>query len=233
MLMQSELRQLLRANALFAALDEGHFERVADTTQPVYLDAGQVLFQRGDPAHAFFMVASGQVKLFLQSRDGNEKLVELENPGQCFAEAIMFMQGAAYPVSAAATEPTTVLSIPAREFLQALKQDIPACLRMLAVLSQRLHSKIREIEELTLENAGTRLVWHLLRRAASDSSGRLRVHLEESRQMLASQLAIKPETLSRLIRSLSEAGLIEVDGRDVVIVDTARLRQRYGGPAHT
>ena len=41
--------------------------------------------------------------------------------------------------------------------------------------------------------------------------------------MLASQLSIKPETLSRLTRALSDAGLIESDGRDIVIRDLDRL----------
>lgn len=228
MLLQADIRELLRANALFVALDDARFERLAGATQLVYLEPGQLLFQRGDPAHAFFMVASGQVKLFLQSRAGDEKIVELEHPGQCFGEAIMFMQGAAYPVGAVATEETTVVSIPAREYLQLLREDTTTCLRMLAALSARLHGKIREIEELTLENAGERLARHLLRRASADSEGRLRVHFEETRQMLASQLAIKPETLSRLIRSLSEAGLIEPEGRDIVIRDAGRLRAHYG-----
>lgn len=41
--------------------------------------------------------------------------------------------------------------------------------------------------------------------------------------MLASQLAIKPETLSRLTRTLTAAGLIESDGRDIVIPDLEQL----------
>lgn len=227
MLLQASIRELMRANHLFATFDDGRFDRIADAAQLVQLEPGQMLFQRGDPAHAFFLVASGQVKLFLQSRAGDEKIVELEHPGQCFAEAIMFMRGAAYPVSAAATEPTTVVSIPATEYLQMLRQDTATCLRMLGALSARLHGKICEIEELTLENAGARLARHLLRRAAPDTQGRLCVHFDETRQMLASQLAIKPETLSRLIRALSEAGLIESDGRDIVIRDAGRLEAHY------
>jgi DNA-binding IclR family transcriptional regulator len=49
------------------------------------------------------------------------------------------------------------------------------------------------------------------------------VHLDETRQMLAAQLGMKPETLSRLTRALSDAGLIESDGRDFVIPDLEQL----------
>jgi len=56
-----------------------------------------------------------------------------------------------------------------------------------------------------------------------DGDGRLRVHFDETRQMLASQLSVKPETLSRLTRALTDAGLIEADGRDIVIHDLDQL----------
>ena len=223
MLMQASTREVLRAHPLFVAFEEDRFERLADGAQLVELDAGQILFQRGDPARAFFIVVAGQVKLFMQSRSGDEKILALEQPGQSFAEAIMFMQGPMYPVSAAATEATTLVSMPMRDYLQALRDDVNTCLRLLGVLSQRLHAHVQEIEELTLESAGNRLVRHLLRRAAPDTEGRQRVHFDEPRQMLAAQLAIKPETLSRLTRTLADAGLIALDGRDIVIPDRKRL----------
>jgi CRP-like cAMP-binding protein len=227
MLMQADIQELLRAHSLFVAFDEDRFERLTTAAQVVYLEPGQLLFQRGDPARAFFIVVSGQIKLYMQSRAGDEKILALEPAGQSFAEAIMFMQGPMYPVSAAATEQTTLVSVPAREYRQALQEDINTCMRMLGVLSQRLHAHVQEIEELTLESAANRLIRNLLRRAEEDSMGRMRVHMEETRQMLASQLSIKPETLSRLTRSLSDAGLIELVGRDIFIPDLARLRS-YG-----
>ncbi len=223
MLMEAAVLEALRAHPLFVAFDDEAFERLTAAAQLVELDAGQLLFQRGDPARAFYIVMRGQAKLYMQSRAGDEKILALLQPGQSFAEAIMFMQGPVYPVSAAATEPTALVSMPVREYLQALRADVNTCLRLLGVLSQRLHAHVQEIEELTLESAGHRLARHLLRRATPDAQGRARVHFDETRQMLASQLAMKPETLSRLTRSLTEAGLIELDGRDILIPDVSRL----------
>lgn len=214
---------MLRGHPLFVAFEDERFEQVAAAAQLVRLDAQQVLFQRGDRARAFYVVVEGQIKLFMQSRSGDEKILALANPGQAFAEAVMFMQGPLYPVSAGATEPTTLISIPNGDFLAALKCDTDTCLRLLAAFSHRLHDQVQEIEELTLESAGNRLIRHLTRRAVRDTDGKLRVHFEETRQMLASQLAIKPETLSRLTRSLTDAGLIESDGRDIVIPDLEQL----------
>lgn len=224
MLTRTEYRETLRAHALFLAFDDERFERLAAAARVVHLEAGAMLFQQGEAASAFFIVLSGQVKLFLESRAGSEKILALMQPGHSFAEAIMFMQGPVYPVSAGATEATELVAVPSRDYVQALREDTNTCLRLLGVLSQRLHARVQEIEELTLESAGNRLINHLLRRAEPRADGSLGVHLDETRQMLASQLSIKPETLSRLTRALSEAGLIQLDGRDIVIPDLEQLR---------
>ena len=225
MLVRTDIREMLQSHPLFVAFDDARFEQIAAAATVVKLDPQQVLFQRGERARAFYVVVEGQVKLFLQSRGGDEKILALVNAGQAFAEAVMFMEGPMYPVSAGATEATTLISVPNADFLAALKGDTGTCLRLLGAFSQRLHAQVQEIEELTLESAGNRLIRHLARRAVRDPAGTLRVHFEETRQMLASQLAIKPETLSRLTRSLTDAGLIESDGRDIVIRDLEKLIQ--------
>lgn len=224
MLTHTENREMLRSHALFLAFDDERFERLAAAARIVRLETSEILFQQGEAANAFFVVLGGQIKLFLESRSGGEKILALLHPGHSFAEAIMFMQGPIYPVSAGATEPTELVAMPSRDYVQALREDTNTCLRLLGVLSQRLHARVQEIEELTLESAGNRLINHLLRRAEAREDGSLGVHFDETRQMLASQLSVKPETLSRLTRSLSESGLIRLDGRDIVIPDLERLR---------
>ena len=218
-----DIAGLLKRHPLFAAFEDARFEQVAAAVRTVTLHAQQVLFQRGEQARAFYVVATGQVKLFMESPRGDEKILEMINPGRSFAEAVMFMQAPVYPVSASATEPTTLLAVPGATFLAALKDDSATALRLLGILSQRLHAQVQEIESLTLESAGHRLVRHLVRRAVRDASGRTHVHLDETRQDLASRLSVKPETLSRLMRALADAGLVEADGRDIVIRDLDAL----------
>ena len=145
MLARTDLRELLQRHPLFVAFDDARFEQVAGAAQSVGLDAQQVLFQRGERARSFYVVVEGQVKLFMESPRGDEKILALVNPGQSFAEAVMFMQVPMYPVSAGATEPTTLIAVPSADFLAALKDDTATCLRMLGALSQRLMALVQEI----------------------------------------------------------------------------------------
>jgi CRP-like cAMP-binding protein len=61
-------------------------------------------------------------------------------------------------------------------------------------------------------------------RMPADATDPATIHLEESRQDLASCLAIKPETLSRSLRTLADGGAIVVHGRIIDVVSRARLR---------
>lgn len=183
-----------------------------------------MLFQRGDPARQFFVVLEGQLTLCLQSRNGDEKVVATISPGQAFAEALMFGENPSFPVSAIAALKTQLVAIPNAEFLAMLRASNETCLRLLSDLSWRLHSQIREIEVLSFENARNRVAAHLLN-LAGNTAGPATVTLTETKQALAARLSIKPETLSRTLRALAESGGIEVDGRQIRIADTSRLRQ--------
>jgi CRP-like cAMP-binding protein len=104
-----------------------------------------------------------------------------------------------------------------------LRESPETCLRMLGHLSQRLHMRIREIEYLTLESATHRLVRLIEGRLPAQGQGPFEVTLQESRQEIASRLSMKPETLSRILRQLSDAGAIAVQGRVLSVPSRARL----------
>jgi CRP-like cAMP-binding protein len=91
---------------------------------------------------------------------------------------------------------------------------------MLAGLSLRLYELIDDVEAYTTRTAAQRLVGYLLHLSGSG----LIAHLPTSKHVVASLLNLTPETLSRILHSLSEAGLIEVAGRRIVIRDAQGLR---------
>ncbi len=186
-------------------------------------EAGHLLFDRGQPASEFFVVIDGQINLVLYSKAGEEKIVDIIGPGMSFAEAVMFMEAPGYPLSAVAAVHSSVARFPSREYMSILRESPETCLRMLGNLSQRLHMRIREIEYLTLESATHRLVRLIESRLPADAQGPAEVTLQESRQELASRLSMKPETLSRILRHLSDAGAIVVHGRELQVPDRRKL----------
>ena len=83
--------------------------------------------------------------------------------------------------------------------------------------------RIREIEGITLERATSRVA-RLLDDRMPEEAEQARIRLTETRQELASYLAMKPETLSRALRVLADHGAVVVRGRVIDVLSRARLR---------
>jgi CRP-like cAMP-binding protein len=219
----SSLLAGLRGHHLFAGLSPPQMQRLLTVSHVDDYEAGHLLFDRGQPASHFFIVLDGQINLVLYSKTGEEKIVDIIGPGMSFAEAVMFMEAPGYPLSAVAAAHSSVARFPSREYVSILRESPETCLRMLGNLSQRLHMRIREIEYLTLESATHRLVRLIESRLPIDRQGPAELTLQESRQELASRLSMKPETLSRILRHLADAGAIVVHGRVLQVPERKRL----------
>lgn len=216
----------LRGHYLFAMLSESEFANVATHSLVHRWSSGSLLFQGGTPASQFFVVLEGEARLFLQNAAGAEAAVMRARPGEAFAEAVMFMDMPVYPVSAETIGAGVLVAVNNEAYRTAMRRNPAACLRLLGHLSSRLHGLVREIESMTLETARTRLVRHLVSLAGPLTSGATTVHLGEAKLSLAAKLSIKPETLSRTLRALTNEGLISVDGAQIHILDLERLRRR-------
>jgi CRP-like cAMP-binding protein len=224
----SAYEPLLRRSPLFSALDDHQLAQVKQTLRHIALAENETLFVHQQHADRFFMLLRGQVKLFRISPNGDEKVVELVQPGQTFAEAVMFMETHRYPVSATAIVASELLSVDSHTFLNQLRHSTETCFRLMADMSMRLRARLREIDDLTLQNATFRLVNFLVQQLPKDASGESTIQLQTPKSVIASRLSIKPETFSRILSSLCKDGIIEVERSTVHVHDIARLRD-YGG----
>ncbi len=217
----------LQKNALFSSLPERELQSLVDETCCLKLNQDEILFIQGDPAEHFYWLASGMLKLYRIAPSGDEKVIEIIQPGQTFAEAIMFMdqQQARFPVSAQMIAKGEVWRFNNRQFLDLLGQSVDSCFRMMANMSQRLHQHIKEIDRLTLQTASERVINYLLQELTKLGDDHHDLKLNISKQMLAAQLSIKPETLSRTLGRLSREGLICSQGSTIKVIDTKALRK--------
>lgn len=210
---------------LFEALDDSQLQTVISTTRKFTLPAKSILFEKDTKAEYFYLVHSGQVKLFCLSADGDEKVIEILYPSQTFAEAIMFMPKQIYPVSAEAIKDSVVYCFDMKVFRSMLEDSQETCFRLLAIMGRNLHSRVNEINNLTLHNATYRLVVYLLDQLPEGALELSSIHLSANKSIIASRLSIQPETFSRILLRMSKQGLIDVQGNDITLLDVKGLRQ--------
>jgi CRP-like cAMP-binding protein len=216
------LKADLKKGFMFARLSDEQLERVARHAVRIHLDEGEILFQQGDPADRFYMVLRGQVKLYRLGPSGNEKVIEIVAPYGTFAEALMFLDRPVYPVGAQALQPAEMISIDNADFARMLRESVDTCFMLLGEMSQRLRGLIREIDDLSLSSATCRVAGYLLAKSTPEGPS---FDLEVPKQTLASRLSVQPETFSRIIRNLSNQGIVAVRGSRVEISDRTRLEQ--------
>ncbi len=204
----------LREAPLLSGLTDEQLKGVAQRAVRLRLQEGQFLFCQGDPADRFYLVLAGRMRLFRLSPDGAEKVIEIVGPGETFAEALMFLDAPRYPVCAGALGQVELIGIDAADFAQMLRGSIDTCFILLGKLSQRLRGLLREIDNLTLHTATSRLARYLLA-----------LNLEARKGVIASRLSIKPETFSRIEKELTKQGVIAVKGQRVTFLDLDALER--------
>ena len=182
--------------------------------------------------HPAFLAMAQHPMFAALSRDQRHRLlhagrVEQLVAGQVFAEAVAFMARPVYQMTATAATAARVLGIPNQGYVEILLGNRRACREVLQHLSSRLHLRIREIEGITLESATSRVARLLESRMPPDATSSARIRLTQTRQELASYLAMKPETLSRALRVLADDGAVAVHGRNIDVVSRARLRSHF------
>ena len=210
---------------LFRGLDVAELEAIGAATSEQRVTAGTVLFRRDDPCDGFHIVVLGRVKLALLAPAGAEKVVEILGPGQSFGEAAMFL-GAGYRLQAEALADSLLLFFASGAMQQAIARNPELARRMLHDMSQRLYYLVADIEAYTMKNAMERVTGYLLSSLPDDAGpGRPGdIQLAASKSVLASRLNITREHFSRILHELSHSGLIRVSGRNISVLDPARLR---------
>lgn len=217
-----DIPDLLRQVPLFDELSEADIDRVSRYTREKRLAKGELLFQRGDPAHGFYFVVTGRVKLAFSSAQGNEKVVEVIGLRQSFGEAVMFMNRP-HPVFAEALVDSLLLHIGQNVVSELIDQDSSFARKLLAGLAIRLHSMVRDVETYSLRSGTQRVIGYLLQQSDQSGEGGRGFDLAVSKQVIASRLNLIPETLSRIFHDLSEAGLVTVRGKHITLHDPVRL----------
>jgi CRP-like cAMP-binding protein len=205
-------------------------ERMAAGTRRAYAQKGEALFRRGDACEGFWIVLYGQVKLSITSPAGMEKVIEIIGPGMTFGEAIMFMD-VPYIVSAETLADSLLLHVSKPTVFAELEKNTGFAKKMLAGLSRRLHGLIKDVESYSMRSGTERVIGYLMRIDANehdDENDTTEITLPTSKVTIASRLNLTPEHFSRILHDLAAAGLIDVQGKKIIVPSVKKLLQAQG-----
>jgi CRP-like cAMP-binding protein len=209
---------------LFAAVHPFRLQHIAEAAIPVSATRGKIILKPGDTCDGFFLVVYGRVSVALRSDSGAEKVIELLGTGQALGLAALFAETGSR-TQARALSDSKLLLIP-RDLVHTELAENPAFARsLLAYVSASVHRLLIDLEACTMQSAAERVAAFLVRSMSTMPARRDgNVTLAAPKTVVASQLNLTAAHFSRVLRELTTARLIRVNGREVVIEDQAGLR---------
>jgi CRP-like cAMP-binding protein len=222
---QAIIENTLRSCQLFMGLPTVDIAAIGSVVIPKHLDKGEYLFREGDRSEGFYIVQKGAINVHRVSAAGKEQVIHLFRPIESFAEATLATEGG-YPADARATEPTTVLLVPKKDFVDLLRRRPELALRMLGSMSQHLRIIVGLLDDLTLKDMETRLANWLLKQCPRPvSAAQVEIKLDRTKRVLAAEMGTTSETLSRTLAKFRDQKLLRVRGNTLTITRPDQLQK--------
>jgi len=204
--------------------EEEYADLVANQSDQKYLK-GDVIFREGSVPAGIFLIRSGKVKKYKVDNLAKELIIYVANHGELIGYHAVLSEER-YPDSAAAIEDSLISFIPKEDFISILHRSPAFTHRLLKTLSHEFTVLANTISVIAQRTAHERLAIALIvlrEKYKDDKPGEKDIILNISRMDLASMAGIAQENVIRLLKEFKAEGIIETEGRKILIKDIRRL----------
>ena len=224
--MSEKIRDILTFCRFFSEVRGESLDRLVSMARLKHYAKGKLVFRQDDPCPGVFVVGSGSVRIFKTAPSGKEHVLHFVDPGLTFAE-VAAIGGFACPAFAEATKESTCVLLPTEPFTRALRDDHTLCLQLMSSMAFWVQHLVDLMEDIVLRDAAGRLARHLLEACGVAEET---FALPSLKKDLASHLNLTSETLSRTLRRLANAGLVQqLDGGRLRILRRDDLKKLADG----
>lgn len=217
---------LVRRSPLLAGLVEPCLRQLLAGSFARRAGRRTLLYVQGEEASRLYLVLEGWVRLFRAGSNGRDSTVALLGRGESVGESGI-LNGGRYLFSAVAATDARLLQVPTSGFASRLRSDPDLGRNLITAASAHLQRLALQVERLTHQSSVQRVASLLVERCSPGSEGRAEVELPLDKALIAAQLGMQPETLSRSLAKLRGLG-VETRGNRVVVKDVGRLRAMCG-----
>src|ERR1700743_458290 len=214
---QSEFAVILKMNPMFADLGADELQRLSAFCHTQHLDAGEMLFQKGDPGDALFGVRRGQIRIETGASDGSRLTLNFLGPGDLFGE-VAVLDGQSRTADAAAGEKTELFVLRRDDFLGFLEREPKVAVKLIMLLCQRIRWMSERMEESMLQALPVRLARRLCALAADFGS---EVHI--SQEQLGIFVGAARESVNRQLQSWRKDGILDLQRGRILLRNLTKL----------
>lgn len=189
----------------------------------------EFVHRAGSALTSLYVINSGFLRTSVIDGNGREQITGFAMPGDLVGmEAIATGR---HQCNTIAIERSSICGMAFADFEQ-LNLDIPALQhhfhRAMGAEIARDHGMMLLLGAMHADEPVSMFLLQLSRRLEARGRNANRFRLPMSRHEIGNYLGLKLETVSRVFSQLHDAGLISVDGKEVVILDAAGLQALIG-----
>lgn len=216
---------IIREYSSLNSLTKKELANISDTKSLKLYKKGENLFTEGSHIGGVFCVKEGICKISKINTNGKDTILKLAGKGELLGQRSMITDQESN-LSAVALEDTTVCFIPKAEIMRHFSKNNKFSLSITRDLCNHLkeadqclvdhnHKPVRERVAATL--------LYIEKTGGSDpESGALNIIL--NRQELANMIGTTSETCIRILSDFKKEGLVEVSGKDMILLDLKELQ---------
>lgn len=221
---------ILREVPIFTELNDEDLVLIMQMTVRRAYPKNTMIVIEEDRGDTLYIIESGSVKITRLDEEGREVILAILGSAEFFGEMAL-LDGQGRSANVMAIEDTVLFTLHRRDFLDVLERFPSISIQLLREMTSRLRKSDQQIKSLSLSDAEHR-IGIALHRFAEDMGifkmGQMIINRLPYQQDIANMAGTSRETVSRMLKNLEKKGLVEREGRRLVIRDYAGFTRLFG-----
>jgi CRP-like cAMP-binding protein len=195
----------------------------------INLLAGELFYTPQEPDGSLFILTKGRVRIY-RMEASREFTLEVLDAGTLFGE-VSFTTHRLRDAYAEAIEPSTLLSMQRAEVERLIQQRPQVGIRMISLLSERLHYYESRMQDVTLKEVPARLaslILFLIESEGVKKPGEIGIPTRYSHHYLGTMIGANREAVTRAFGHLQDEGAIQIRRRLIYVEDVEALERVAG-----
>ena len=206
----------MNIKAHFPAFETGLVSELEEKADLISVPAGEPLLKTGQNIRSTMLITKGLVKVYREDEEGNEFCMYYLNPGDaCALSMICATKQETSGIMAKAVMDTEVIKIPLQYMDEWMTRYKTWYYFVLETYRSRFEELLTTIDHIAFRNMDERLVFYLKRHQKSLNSNIIPLAFTE----IAQELNSSREVISRLMKKLSDKGMVKLHRSHIEIID--------------
>ena len=195
----------------------------------IRLGEGEIFYTPEQPDGKLFVLIEGGVRIY-KMEGAKESTLEMVEAGTVFGE-VAFTAHRLRDAYAQATEPSVVLAMERADVERLILEKPMVGIRMISLLSERLHYYETRIEDATLKGVPARLaslILFLVEHEGVQRPGEIRIPTHYTHEHLGTMIGANREAVTRAFGRLQDEGMVQIRRRIIYVNDVEALERAAG-----